>query len=90
MKKFSVLQAAMSPAARQLADSQAQALLGELENMAHSPDGTDKGCNFTDAKSPLDDDAYRGLADIAIGRTQDADTALAQLRQRRKDATKIT
>jgi len=90
MKKFSDLQAAMSPAARQLADSQAQALLGELENMAHSPDGTDKGCNFTDAKSPLDDDAYRGLADIAIGRTQDADTALAQLRQRRKDATKIT
>ena len=90
MQKFSVLQAAMSPAARQLAHSQAQALLGELENMAHSPDGTDKVSNFTDAKSLLGDDAYRGLADIAIGRTQDADTALAQEQRRRKDATKLT
>ena len=90
MKKFSDLRAAISPAAWQLADSQAQALFGELENSAHSPDGTDKVSNFTDAKSSLDDDAYRGLAHIATGRTQDADTALAQLRQRRKDATKIT
>jgi prevent-host-death family protein len=32
----------------------------------------------------LIDDAKRGLADIAVGRTQEADTALAQIQQRRK------
>ena len=34
------------------------------------------------------DDAKRGLADIAAGRTFEADTALAQLQQRRKTAVK--
>jgi len=32
----------------------------------------------------LIDDAKRGLADIAAGRTQDADTALAEIQKRRK------
>ena len=32
----------------------------------------------------LIDDAKRGLADIAAGRTQEADAALAQIQQRRK------
>ncbi len=36
----------------------------------------------------LIDDAKRGLADITAGRTFEADTALAQLQQRRKTATK--
>ena len=36
----------------------------------------------------LIDDARRGLADIAAGRTVEADTALAQLQQRRKTAAK--
>jgi prevent-host-death family protein len=36
----------------------------------------------------LIDDAKRGLADIAAGRTFEADDALAQLQQRRKTATK--
>jgi predicted transcriptional regulator len=36
----------------------------------------------------LIDDAKRGLADIAAGRTFEADAALAQLQQRRKTATK--
>ena len=80
----------MSPAARQLADSQAQALFVELENFAHSPDRTDKVSNFFNVKSPLDDDAYRGLAYIAAGHTQEADAALAQIQQRRKDATELT
>jgi prevent-host-death family protein len=35
----------------------------------------------------LIDDVKRGLADIAAGRTQEADAALAQLQQRRKAAT---
>lgn len=34
------------------------------------------------------DDAKRGLADIAAGRTYEADTALAQLQQRRATAAK--
>jgi antitoxin (DNA-binding transcriptional repressor) of toxin-antitoxin stability system len=38
----------------------------------------------------LIDDARRGLADIAAGRTFDADTALAQVQQRRKTAAKRT
>ena len=33
-------------------------------------------------------DARRGLDDIASGRTQDADTAIAELQQRRKAAAK--
>jgi PHD/YefM family antitoxin component YafN of YafNO toxin-antitoxin module len=33
----------------------------------------------------LIEDARRGLADIAAGRTQDADQAIAQLQQRRSD-----
>ena len=36
----------------------------------------------------LIDDARRGLADIAAGRTLEADTALAQLQQRRKTPAK--
>ena len=36
----------------------------------------------------LIDDAKRGLADIAAGRTQDADTALAEIQKRRKLASK--
>ena len=36
----------------------------------------------------LIDDAKRGLADIAAGRTFEADAALAQLQQRRKTAAK--
>lgn len=36
----------------------------------------------------LIDDAKRGLADIAAGRTFEADTALAQLQQRRKTIAK--
>jgi hypothetical protein len=36
----------------------------------------------------LIDDANRGLADIAAGRTFEADTALAQLQHRRKTAAK--
>jgi prevent-host-death family protein len=35
----------------------------------------------------LIDDVKRGLADIAAGRTQEADAALAQIQQRRKAAT---
>ena len=35
----------------------------------------------------LIDDAKRGLADIAAGRTYGADTAIAQLQQRRASAT---
>jgi len=38
----------------------------------------------------LIEDAKRGLADIAAGRTQEADTALAQIQQRRKDAGKLS
>jgi prevent-host-death family protein len=38
----------------------------------------------------LIDDAKRGLADIAAGRTQEADVALAQIQQRRKASTKTT
>jgi predicted transcriptional regulator len=38
----------------------------------------------------LIDDAKRGLADIAAGRTLEADAALAQLQQGRKAATKLT
>ena len=34
----------------------------------------------------LIEDAKRGLADIATGRTQDADTALAEIQKRRKDS----
>ena len=37
----------------------------------------------------LIDDARRGLADIAAGRTFEADTALAQRQQRRKNAAKL-
>jgi antitoxin (DNA-binding transcriptional repressor) of toxin-antitoxin stability system len=36
----------------------------------------------------LIDDAKRGLADIAAGRSFEADTALAQMQQRRKTTTK--
>ena len=36
------------------------------------------------------DDARRGLADIAAGRTFEADAALAQLQQRRKTAAKAS
>ena len=36
----------------------------------------------------LIDDAKRGLADIAAGRTMEADGAIAQLQRRRKTATK--
>ncbi len=36
----------------------------------------------------LIDDAKCGLADIAAGRTQDADTALAEIQKRRKLASK--
>jgi prevent-host-death family protein len=35
------------------------------------------------------DDVHRGLADIAAGRTVDADDAIAQLQQRRTAAAKI-
>ena len=38
----------------------------------------------------LIEDAKRGLADIAAGRTQEADVALAQIQQRRKASTKTT
>ena len=38
----------------------------------------------------LIDDARRGLADIAAGRTLEADAALAHLQQRRKAATKAS
>ena len=38
----------------------------------------------------LIEDAKRGLADIAAGRTQEADTALAQIQQRQKDAGKLS
>jgi len=38
----------------------------------------------------LIEDAKRGLADIAAGRTQEADAALAQIQQRRKASTKTT
>ena len=37
----------------------------------------------------LIDDAQRGLADIAAGRTFAADAAIAQLQQRRAGATKV-
>jgi prevent-host-death family protein len=37
----------------------------------------------------LIDDAKRGLADIAAGRTVEADAGLAQLQKRRKTATKL-
>ena len=37
----------------------------------------------------LINDAKRGLADITAGRTFEADTAIAQLQQRRKTATKL-
>jgi predicted transcriptional regulator len=37
----------------------------------------------------LIDDAKRGLADIAAGRTFEADAALAQLQQQRKTAIKF-
>jgi hypothetical protein len=36
------------------------------------------------------DDVKRGLADIAAGRTEDADTAIARLQQARKPATKAS
>jgi prevent-host-death family protein len=36
------------------------------------------------------DDVKRGLADIAAGRTEDADTALARLQRERKTASKAT
>jgi hypothetical protein len=36
----------------------------------------------------LIDDAQHGLADIAAGRTQEADAAVGQLQQRRASATK--
>lgn len=36
----------------------------------------------------LIEDAKRGLADIATGRTQDADTALAEIQKRRTVASK--
>jgi prevent-host-death family protein len=36
------------------------------------------------------DDVKRGLADIAAGRTEDADTAIARLQQARKSVAKIT
>ena len=36
----------------------------------------------------LIDDARRGLADIAAGRTKEADAAITQLQQRRKTAAK--
>lgn len=36
----------------------------------------------------LIDDAKRGLADIAAGRTQDADKALAEIQKRRKLTSK--
>ena len=38
----------------------------------------------------LIEDAKRGLSDIAAGRTQEADAALAQIQQRRKASTKTT
>ena len=38
----------------------------------------------------LIEDAKRGMADIAAGRTQEADAALAQIQQRRKASTKTT
>lgn len=38
----------------------------------------------------LIDDAKRGLADIAAGRSFEADEALAQLQQRRKAAAKVS
>ena len=38
----------------------------------------------------LIEDAKRGLADIAAGRIQEADVALAQIQQRRKASTKTT
>ena len=36
------------------------------------------------------EDVKRGLADIAAGRTEDADTAIARLQQVRKSAAKTT
>jgi prevent-host-death family protein len=36
------------------------------------------------------DDVKRGLADIAAGRTEDADTAIGRLQQTRKPVTKTT
>ena len=40
-------------------------------------------CGLTDAAHRLLlDDVMRGLADIAAGRTEDADTAIARLQQR--------
>ena len=48
------------------------------------PQGRVERFGLTDeARRLLLDDAMRGLADIAAGRTEDANTAIARLQQRR-------
>ena len=48
------------------------------------PRGRVERFGLTDeARRLLLDDVMRGLADIAAGRTEDADTAIARLQQRR-------
>jgi len=78
----------MSHEAQQLAASKAKAIDGKLNHSARFPDWAFNSRNFKEVKSLLDEDANRGLADIAAGRTQEADAAFAQIQQRRKDSGK--
>ena len=60
-------------------------MIGMLAPSKGDPDGTARSMT-TGRFAVMIDDARRGLADIAAGRTFEADSAIAQLQQRRAAA----